>query len=259
MHSLRKGTASYVSSGSTRGQPQGATNIRAGWMMGQIQDTYLRFEAAGDQYVVHVVSGLPICSPKFAVLPPQFDCCVIESDEITKIVMPSIPTGLKNAGRFLSASLIFHLDTLESYLHSSHPLLHSSFLTTDKLMEMRNSIVLKYAWEEEDGSSSAVAVVGSTVAAVGELSGLESTNQSFEDPSLAAIEPMPLRGNVINEEFDKREVGHSTFQVQKQVQDMLASFEANVITKLDGLSGEGSSSLTHKNNSSTPTNTSGGK
>ena len=161
-------------------------------------------------------------------------------------------------------------------------------------MEMRKSIVLKYAWEEEDDSSSAVAVVDSTVAAVGELSGLESTNQSFEDPSLVAIKPVPLRGNglirkatgipphvmllasmqkvinaqhlfllkmkqVINEEFDKREVGHSAFQVQKQVQDMLASFEANVITKLDGLSGEGSSSLTHKNDSSTPTNTSGGK
>ena len=60
---------------------------------------------------------------------------------------------------------------------------------------------------------------------------------------------------VINEEFDKREIGHSTFQVQKQVQDMLASFKANVITKLDVLSHEGSSSLTHKNDSSTPTNT----
>lgn len=64
---------------------------------------------------------------------------------------------------------------------------------------------------------------------------------------------------VINEEFDKREVGHSTFQVQKQVQDMLTSFEANVITKLDGLGTD--SSLTNKNQyaGSTPTNNSGGK
>ena len=41
----------------------------------------------------------------------------------------------------------------------------------------------------------------------------------------------------INLEFDKREVGHATFQVQKQVDQMLASFEANVITKLDSLGG----------------------
>ena len=39
----------------------------------------------------------------------------------------------------------------------------------------------------------------------------------------------------INLEFDKREVGHATFQVQKQVEQMLTSFEANVITKLDSL------------------------
>ena len=67
VHSLRKGAASYVISGSTCGPPQVSTNIRAGWTMGQIQDTYLRFEAAGDQYVGRVVSGLPICSPKFEV------------------------------------------------------------------------------------------------------------------------------------------------------------------------------------------------
>ena len=93
-----------------------------------------------------------------------------------------------------------------------------------------------------------VRVVDSTVAVVGELLGADSTNQSFDDPSLAAIKPTPLRGNgliwkatgtppyvmllasmqkvmdtqhsfllkmkqVINEEFDKREVGHRNFQV----------------------------------------------
>ena len=41
LHSLRKGAASYVSSGPTYGPPQVATNIRAGWTVGQIQDTYL--------------------------------------------------------------------------------------------------------------------------------------------------------------------------------------------------------------------------
>ena len=51
VHSIRKGVASYVSSGSTCAPPQVATNIRAGWSMGIIQDTYLRYEAARDQYV----------------------------------------------------------------------------------------------------------------------------------------------------------------------------------------------------------------
>jgi len=64
VHSTRKGAASYVSSGSTCAPPQVATNIRAGWSMGIIQDTYLRYEAAGDQYVGRVVSDLPLSSPK---------------------------------------------------------------------------------------------------------------------------------------------------------------------------------------------------
>ena len=76
VHSIRKGAATYVSSGSTCAPPQVATNIRAGWTMGAIQDTYLRYESAGDQYVGRAVSGLPIHSAKFGVLPPEieFDC-----------------------------------------------------------------------------------------------------------------------------------------------------------------------------------------
>ena len=84
VHSLRKGAASFVSSGSTCAPPQVATNIRARWSMGIIQDTYLRYEAAGDQYVGRVVCGLPLSSPKFAVLPCQVDCSVEESNKMVE-------------------------------------------------------------------------------------------------------------------------------------------------------------------------------
>jgi hypothetical protein len=43
---------------------------------------------------------------------------------------------------------------------------------------------------------------------------------------------------IINKEFDKREVGHSTFQVQKQVEQMLISFESKIISNVDELGGE---------------------
>ena len=95
----------------------------------------------------------------------------------TSLFQPSTPSKIPKGNK----GLINHIS--------------KTFLTSDKLMEMRKCIVLKYAWEEEDDSSSAVAVVDSTVAAVGELLGLESTNQSFKDPSLAAMKPMPLQGN----------------------------------------------------------------
>ena len=65
-------------------------------------------------------------------------------------MMSSIPTDLINAGSFLSASLLFHLDSPEDYLHSSHDLQGSSLITSEKLIEVKKTIVLKYAWEEED-------------------------------------------------------------------------------------------------------------
>jgi len=91
VHSIRKGASSYVSGGSTCAPPQVATNLRAGWSMGGVQDTYLRYEAAGDQYVGRVVSGLPISSPKFSALPPQFDCCVETADGIVQLFSQNFP------------------------------------------------------------------------------------------------------------------------------------------------------------------------
>lgn len=52
VHSFRKGAASYIRPGLTFGPPQIATNIIAGWTMGQIHDTHLQFEAAGDSILI---------------------------------------------------------------------------------------------------------------------------------------------------------------------------------------------------------------
>jgi hypothetical protein len=58
-HSLRKGAATYCSSGSTACPSSTAIHLRAVWSLGGVQNTYLRYEGAGDMYVGRVVSGLP--------------------------------------------------------------------------------------------------------------------------------------------------------------------------------------------------------
>ena len=102
VHSIGKGAATYISSGSTCAPPQVATNIRAGWSMGTIQDTYLRYEAAGDQYVGRVACGLPIHSAKFGVLPPEIIIDDQLLDDVSNIklglveeIYPSLPVSLK--------------------------------------------------------------------------------------------------------------------------------------------------------------------
>jgi hypothetical protein len=71
-HSSRKGSTTYMASGSTAGPGMAAICIRAGWTVGAIQDRYIQFDLAGDQHAGRTVCGLPASSHQFSVLPPHF-------------------------------------------------------------------------------------------------------------------------------------------------------------------------------------------
>ena len=248
------------------------------------------------------MSDLPICPPKFVVPAPQFDCCVKDSEEFVQIVFLSLPSGLMSAGRFLSACLLFHLDFLQGFLSPSHPLLLVSFFTSKKLAEMKKSIIVKYAWEEDDdfeivgtdGVSKSGAgvqedfqseesnqvlaslegVLGGcqVVPQVGTVGSLQIRKATGIPPHVMLLASMQKVINsqhfflvkmkeIINSEFDKRELGHATFQVQKQVEQMLVSFESNVIKKLEtfGATSKNENSSSNESESSPTRNHTGGK
>ena len=62
-HSFKKRGSGYCSSGSTACPPSTAVSLRAGWTLGGVQNTYLRYESAGDMYVGRTVAGLPLETP----------------------------------------------------------------------------------------------------------------------------------------------------------------------------------------------------
>ena len=170
--------------------------------MGAIQDTYLRYEAAGDQYVGRVVAGLPICSWKFAVLPPQIvDCDVERCQEIVDCCFPSLPEGLMYSARFLTASILYHLDELTKLVPPSHPLLLAPFLTSSNIKEMIQKIRVDCAWDEdvdvEVYSTSITATEASNKKEVeevsGELLGSISRNGSSVTVSLGSEKTMLRR------------------------------------------------------------------
>ena len=88
VHSIRKGAAKYASSGSTCGPSGAALNLRVGWTLGNVQDRYIKYEAAGDQYCGRVLPGLPVHSYKFAIIGPLFvfgkNLPLPESDSLKK-------------------------------------------------------------------------------------------------------------------------------------------------------------------------------
>ena len=94
--------------------------------MGGIQDTYMRYERASDQYVGRVLSGLPINHKEFATLPPFF---VERNNSVENLILEcflNIPNNMKRVGEFLLGSVVYHKQFLQNTLPKTHPLFHSS-------------------------------------------------------------------------------------------------------------------------------------
>ena len=69
-HSNRKGSISYVLQ--LCGVAAHQVYLRAGWSLGNTQNRYIVAGAGGDEMVGRAVTGLPITSKQFSILPPHF-------------------------------------------------------------------------------------------------------------------------------------------------------------------------------------------
>jgi len=77
-HSARKGSCSYASAGSTVSPPMVSICLRAMWSMGPVNERYLQYEKAGNQYLGRVVSGLNVNDVSFAISPPYFESGLVD-------------------------------------------------------------------------------------------------------------------------------------------------------------------------------------
>ena len=141
-HSTRKGAATFLSSGSTACPSQSAITLRVGWALGGVQDTYIRYEAAGDQYVGRTVCGLPSDSPDFAMLPPHFPASNAFLVQAVRTCFPGAPVALNRTLEMCLASLVYHHDFLQRTLPPSHKLFSTALFTdTAMLGRLQNLVV----------------------------------------------------------------------------------------------------------------------
>jgi hypothetical protein len=133
-HSMRKGAATYCSSGSTACPPSTAIHLRAGWALGGVQDRYMRYESAGDMYVGRTVSGLPIEEAEFAALPPRFATTAVIPTAI-QLCFPNLPTKLNRVAEFALASVVYHKDYLLRTLPKTHPVMQSALFRSCNLLD----------------------------------------------------------------------------------------------------------------------------
>jgi len=158
VHSICKGAATYASSGSTAGPSGAAVNLRVGWTLGHVQDTYIWYEAAGDQYVGRVLCGLPVNLYKFALLGPCFvlnsanDETLALSEQICKCVsscfLSSLPSNFYSIATHCLACCLYHFDTLVKFFPETHHL-HSCYLFKGIFTEISLIVKCGLPWAED--------------------------------------------------------------------------------------------------------------
>lgn len=152
VHSIRKGAATYACSGTTCSPSIGAVCNRAGWTMGKVKDTYMRYEAAQDQYVGRLVAGLNIHSFEFSISPPFFLSSVVDNVSVKNDMETVFPFPIETkhilAMRFCLATLIHSKPFLLEKLGSESPLHKSVCLTPGGLESQVQWVQTKFAHEE---------------------------------------------------------------------------------------------------------------
>lgn len=144
-HSFRKGAATYLSAGSTNGPSAVAIQLRAGWSLPGVQDTYLRFENASDMFVGRTVSGLPINTPEFAILPPFFETFSEKVKEAVVLCFPTVSERFFQVAEFALASLIYHSEWIRKNFNQKHPIFQTSLFTSKIIPDLRNFVNCRIA------------------------------------------------------------------------------------------------------------------
>ncbi|ETL79786.1 hypothetical protein L917_19651 [Phytophthora nicotianae] len=149
-HSMRKGAATYCSSGSTACPPAIAVHLRAGWALGGVQDRYLRHDSAGDMFVGRTVSGLPILKAGFATLPPRFKGGRDQVEVAKRICFRGLPRNVTLIAEYALASIIYHYAYLKEHLPEEHPLLQAPLMRNEqRIQDLRTFVVCGETSSEE--------------------------------------------------------------------------------------------------------------
>jgi hypothetical protein len=172
VHSIRKGSSTYVASGSTQGPSFASICNRAGWTLGGVHERYIKFEGAGDQFVGRTVRGVSLDSPNFSMLPPYFYINDV-STEVISACFPALSNivNMKAVLRFSLASIVYHRDFVKSCLPANHALFSTTLFRNTELLPQLSSKV-KLGIRSNEITSTGIPPYSSLLRQVSELDDL---------------------------------------------------------------------------------------
>ena len=141
LHSPRKGVNTYCCS-FVGGPDYQSICHRGAWSLGGVLSRYNFPTQGGDQFVGRTVSGLPIHSINFGILPPRFKPSIINSitEREWNMILPlynRYPPSIRVALPFFLASLVYAEKFLRDTLDPQHSLFYSPIFTTSLISRLR--------------------------------------------------------------------------------------------------------------------------
>ena len=223
--------------------------------MGSIQDSYLGYEVAGDQYVGRVASGLPLYSPKFAALPPQFKCTCQDDrravERIVKTTFPHTPLHTSCVMIFFAASLLYHANTLDTILPKNSPFHLSTISLSPFYHHAKKLVGVNFDWEDgieivklsqphEEKEEVNININTSQHEdhfdnTIKKATGIPMHTILLSDLHIVIKKQENLITNlrtVISEELDKQELGSTDFLVRERFTELFTEFESKVMDKI---------------------------
>ncbi len=156
-HSLRKGTVTHISTGTTSCPPIASICLHANWALPGVMGQYIKYENAGHQFVGKCVSGLPRLTLDFAASPAYFDFSAFTRTEqeernhkINGWIKSRMPLEAQSNDKVFSlfkmciASIGYHCQFLEENLHSHSSLRTSIFMLES--MPFKDCVTMKLPW-----------------------------------------------------------------------------------------------------------------
>ena len=153
-HSIRKGGATHVATGSTACPPIACICLRANWAMPGVLNRYIKYENAGDMFVGKCVSGRSRNSVKFAASSSYWDFTdetpedrESMKEELKLWLLSRLPEQAKTNERIFAvhaltvAAIAYHRQYLDDHLHPDSTLRHSAIWNDDILFE--DKVVVK--------------------------------------------------------------------------------------------------------------------
>ena len=152
IHSTRKGAPSYCLDLIDGPNPINVI-LRGGWSFGDddVLKRYLFAGKGGDQLVGRSLSGLPINSEDFSLLPPHFPNDILNSlsEEDWSIILPdyeTYPNCFKSTLPFLLASIVHHNDFLRATLSANGSLFMGGLYTRGYVNRLINLTITGHAY-----------------------------------------------------------------------------------------------------------------